>query len=201
MMKKVGDRLAWAIEQARPGGWSINRLHRELQAAGVRGSSYGSVRNYIAGRAEPPLEFLHAAADVLGVRREYLRDGKEPATKAARALTARRTESEPPKGMRLNLPSFPGLSLTRGVRDSYYMLSGWWTYALESGAVSDIPSQPGAGAIGAAWHSPLEALGIDASRVSPAELEEYVATVSGALRRVLRSISPPLPEETPDGEA
>ena len=67
------------LEQAmRVMGKSLNGLHKALNATGVRGSSYGSVQNYAKGTSEPPLEFLFAAADHLGVRRDWLVDDLGP---------------------------------------------------------------------------------------------------------------------------
>lgn len=78
-MKSSGERL----EEARVlRNWSINLLHKTLDARGVRGSSYGSVRNYLSGKSEPPLEFLLAAAEALQVNANYLAYGKEHLTKA-----------------------------------------------------------------------------------------------------------------------
>ena len=43
----------------------------------MKGRSYSSIHSYFAG-AEPPLEFLEAAADVLGVSLGWLRTGEGP---------------------------------------------------------------------------------------------------------------------------
>lgn len=54
---------------------SIRSLHLELHADQVRGSSYASVHGYVSGRADPPLEFLLAAADALDVNPAWLVQG------------------------------------------------------------------------------------------------------------------------------
>jgi transcriptional regulator with XRE-family HTH domain len=50
----------------------MRSLHLELHAEKVRGSSYASVHGYLNGRAEPPLEFLLAAAGALDVSPSWL---------------------------------------------------------------------------------------------------------------------------------
>jgi transcriptional regulator with XRE-family HTH domain len=54
---------------------SIRSLHLELHAEGVRGSSYASVHGYLNGRANPPLEFLLASAEALGIDPRWLIEG------------------------------------------------------------------------------------------------------------------------------
>jgi transcriptional regulator with XRE-family HTH domain len=50
----------------------MRSLHLELHAEKVRGSSYASVHGYMNGRADPPLEFLLAAAEALDVNPAWL---------------------------------------------------------------------------------------------------------------------------------
>ncbi len=94
-MKPTKERLKEAMDHS---GWSINRLRKHLKAQGVRGSSYGSVRNYL-GRtqtpSEPPLEFLLAAAEAMGVNPEYLAHGKEHLTAAHEASAAVAEAAQP----------------------------------------------------------------------------------------------------------
>lgn len=71
--RTIAGRLKRARNRA---GLSINQLHKLLQADGVRGSSYGSVRNYETGRSEPPLEFIIGAARLLNVNQRWLATGE-----------------------------------------------------------------------------------------------------------------------------
>ncbi len=67
---------------------SISWLAREIDALGLRGGSYGSVRSYVNGaaKAAPPLEFLNAAAKLLGVRPAWLISGHGEATEELEKL-------------------------------------------------------------------------------------------------------------------
>jgi hypothetical protein len=200
MMVKKGERLAAALElaRARDPKWSMNRLARELRARGIRGSSYGSIRNYVVGNSEPPLEVLFAAAELLGVRREYLAEGQPPIIEAARGLQGKK---EPARGARAGLrlvtniqDRLPELPYPAS-RDVYHIVSGWWSYAVETGSLENrIEGRRSfREALGDAVAGPLESLGIDPAELPRAELEEYALAIAAALRRVLRSISPPLP--------
>ena len=66
--------LAQRIEKAiaEKFGGSIRAFQQALQERGVRGSTYASVHSYVRGDATPGLEFVETAADVLGVRPEWL---------------------------------------------------------------------------------------------------------------------------------
>lgn len=69
----IHTRLRLAIAEWRDG--SINAFHRELHSAGVQGSSYTQIHKYLRGETVPPLEFVVAAAGVLGARIEWLANG------------------------------------------------------------------------------------------------------------------------------
>lgn len=63
----IGDRLRQVI----PDG-GIRGFQREMEARKVRGRSYAMVHRYLSGEEKPPLEFLEAAADYLGVTPAWL---------------------------------------------------------------------------------------------------------------------------------
>ena len=70
----ISERLRWAIQRS---GRSVRSVQQELARRGVRGSSYASVHGYLRDPAAiPPMEFIEAAADVLGVRRAWLAFGE-----------------------------------------------------------------------------------------------------------------------------
>ena len=95
MPKSLSGRLERAVKdwkQAEPGR-SIMGFHRILAEQKVRGSSYAMIHHYLRGEWEPSLEFLVAAADVLGVRWEWLTRGQGAQTAAEAAMPASRTVS------------------------------------------------------------------------------------------------------------
>ena len=57
----------------------------------VRGRSYSSIHSYLRGGVTPPLEFLEAASDVLGVSLVSLRGGEPKPT--TRTVLAREHDS------------------------------------------------------------------------------------------------------------
>lgn len=73
-MDTIASRLRAAIER-----WGSIRRFADAMPK-VRGATYGMIHRYLKGETDPPLEFLEAAAGVLGVRVEWLAHGKEPMT-------------------------------------------------------------------------------------------------------------------------
>ncbi len=73
----IADRLLQARRDA--GFRSILEFQQALPSE-VRGTSYSSVRSYERGEATPPMEFVQAAARLLGVTESWLRTGKGPQT-------------------------------------------------------------------------------------------------------------------------
>ena len=84
----------------------------------VRGTSYSSVRAYERGEVEPPLEFLQAAADVLGVTAEWLGTGKGHQTPGQAEAAAHRERQ------RKAALSDKLWKLTQEVLESYTQLPG-----------------------------------------------------------------------------
>jgi len=90
-------RLAEAIEAWRSG--SIREFQREiapmLKERGERGGSYAMIHRYLAeGDPQPPTGFLLVAATLLGVRTEWLLEGKGEMTEAEQR--ARDLQEPPP---------------------------------------------------------------------------------------------------------
>ena len=78
------DRLKRAME--RNDAMTARELHRRLQARSVRGSSRNMVQAYVAGSANPSLEFLGAAARELDVRLSWLATGEGMMTDAEQEM-------------------------------------------------------------------------------------------------------------------
>ena len=74
---RVGDRMSTALQRR---GWDARRFHGEMRPrlnGGKSGSAYNTILAYLNNQSEPSLEFLRQAADVLGVRQEWLIVGVE----------------------------------------------------------------------------------------------------------------------------
>jgi transcriptional regulator with XRE-family HTH domain len=67
--RTLGERLRAAIEQKEI---SVREFHRQMDGRGVPGSSYPNIHRYLADKAEPTLDFLRHAAELLVVRYEWL---------------------------------------------------------------------------------------------------------------------------------
>lgn len=77
------ERLRWAMERG-PKPMSARALARALEGSGIRGTSYGGVRQYVEGKVRNPrVELLRAFADQLGVRGDWLAFGEGEPTEAA----------------------------------------------------------------------------------------------------------------------
>jgi len=63
------NRLKWALDRA---GLNQRRFHTLMRERMRRGSSHGSIHNYLTGKSEPPMEFLVEAAKILKVSAHWL---------------------------------------------------------------------------------------------------------------------------------
>ena len=76
-MNTIAERLTWALEKSDLR--SIRSLHREIEERGLHTVTYSTVHRYFSGEVEePPLSFLRAADQVLGVPAEWLTFGRRP---------------------------------------------------------------------------------------------------------------------------
>lgn len=79
-MATIGERLRIAIRRmparGRERGIRLFQKQMEERYPGVTGTSYPSIHSYLQNRTAPPLEFLAAAAELLGVREEWLANGE-----------------------------------------------------------------------------------------------------------------------------
>lgn len=73
-MTVIAKRLEVAIKQ-----WgTIQAFSSAMSELGIRGSSLRMIQLYLAGTHKPSLEFVHTAAEILGVREPWLALGEEP---------------------------------------------------------------------------------------------------------------------------
>ena len=72
-MRMFGERLGSAIDAWRGGG--RRPFAREMKDRGVSGHSYRTLFNYLKGATEPSRQWIEVAAEVLGVRVEWLKEG------------------------------------------------------------------------------------------------------------------------------
>lgn len=95
MPESLSDRLNRALGDWKraEAGRSVASFHRILAERQVPGSSYSMVYRYLRGQWKPSLGFLEAAAEVLGVRQQWLTYGEGPHTAADAAIPASRTIS------------------------------------------------------------------------------------------------------------
>lgn len=87
----LAHRLETAIAERFNG--SIRAFQQALQERGARGSAYASVHSYVKGEAIPSLEFVETAADVLGVRPEWLGFGRGEPTEEQEENRTRQTQA------------------------------------------------------------------------------------------------------------
>lgn len=59
-------------EALRIAGVSIRGFHDQIKDRDVPGNSYAVIHRYLRGKATPPVAFLQAASEILGVRPEWL---------------------------------------------------------------------------------------------------------------------------------
>ena len=91
-MEDVAARLRRAIEDYwptdRPSVWQFQKVMDRFPELRGRGTSYASIRRYLAGEAEPSITFLERAAEVTRVRPEWLIAGQGGATEGETAAMA-----------------------------------------------------------------------------------------------------------------
>ncbi len=85
-----GERLRRELEKRK---MSVKRFQETLHEKKVRGSAYSSVWSWLNDDKNPPLEFIRAAAKLLGVREQWLETGDGPRTE----LEAKTIEAAAPE--------------------------------------------------------------------------------------------------------
>ena len=119
----VGQRLQRALDAWDHGVMAfVEEMKRKLEGSGVRGATYPAIKRYLDEAAKPSIEFLEAAASVLGVRKEWLvaEQGEMTAERervrvAAASMTAVATDGTFLAGGERNLAGQPMQRLTKDV--------------------------------------------------------------------------------------
>ena len=89
-MRVIAKRLETAVKQ-----WGTTHAFSTVMVElGIRCSSLRMVQLYLAGTHTPSLEFVHAAAKILGVREPWLALGEEPMTSVVDEALTVAVESE-----------------------------------------------------------------------------------------------------------
>ena len=91
-----GERLAWAVERFKRQGRhrGIGLLILKLRERGTQGASYPSINSYLRDKVDPPLDFIEAAADILGVRSGWLAFGDGAPTTRGRSASDGNTQDK-----------------------------------------------------------------------------------------------------------
>jgi transcriptional regulator with XRE-family HTH domain len=199
------ERFEKALKHWRPRATMTARLQELAGEKVARGGSYGSLVRYLKDEgARPGLDFIYAAADALGVRREWLLDGQGEMTEAEQVAAAVLEADEGrkkgmtvfPLGATPDLPRF-GEMTDRG-KGYVRQLWSWYAYASSEGVVgAPATAQETAAAITEALAGPLKALGIDPGQLHIMDFEHYVAGLAGQLTLILRWISPEMTDGPP----
>lgn len=188
----VGERLAWAVER---NGMSVSALHRAMQAHKVPSGSYGAAWNFVNGKQEPPLSWLIAAAEVLGVRDRWLVLGEGAPTKAEEAAHRAREdydyEDEASVFKRELLRPF-GEAAAAFAESAPASLFDVWTEILGDRDPYEVRDSSGltegvvvAARVASAVLDPLVTLGRTTGEQLYHDLDTYVIEVAQALKRYL----------------
>jgi hypothetical protein len=197
------ERLTEALKHANA---TKHALHKRLERRGVRGSSWGSIRNYFEGDAQPTLDVLLAMADELGVRLQWLAydDGEMTAELEAAADRHRRLSESADSGLPDEVRAqaahrdavLAGLGQVdprlQHERAALALYSAMETYKPEELWGEGWPDRVRRHAVrtGQALLAPLEPLGIDAKTMTHEAWTDYVLGMSAILRNAVRMASP-----------
>ena len=186
-MDEIKDRLKIAIkEKWRTQAPSVRKFYREMQrfrdrrGKKLRGTSYPTIHKYLGGKTRPSVEFLRKAAELTGVREEWLMSGSGEPTEEETAAQAEAAElagqvaagvplhqeirSAAQRALTAEFPEFDYLPpLAQGVvwRTFQRLLSPLtlsWTEA-EAEAAEERMVEPIARALGRCLRAVLDALG------------------------------------------
>ncbi len=182
----VDDRLRSALELR---GRSIRGFQHEMHERGVPGSAYASVYAYVHGRTTPPLDFLEAAADVLGVRRAWLLAGEGAPTEA---------QGERDKAMAAVAHALPRIlyrplaracpAFERADDTARLFVAAVWQRLLPATFAEESVDEAAQAteALGRALQAPLDLLGVDGRKLMDAEANAYFGAIASALNAVTR---------------
>jgi transcriptional regulator with XRE-family HTH domain len=172
---------------------SLTEFQGEMK--GSPGSSYASVHSYIKGTAEPNVDFLRKAADVFGVRPEWLILGEGERTieeELARKIAP--PDQDLDAYLRENFPYYPGLrpdaqqALGRTIMRLASDLD--WRYPGKDAAVIIALTEERVTIIGEFIRGMVRSLYNPTTGPRMERLEDFVIAVSVGVRAVI-----PLPSE------
>lgn len=211
MISTFPDRLREAMRTAQKRPDSRRELHKALERAKVKGSSYPNVCAILNGKHEPNRLFIEGAAAVLGVSAAWLGFGEGPKTPAARVIDNSREAAgyalmgagtrdgvdwvRREKALRAEfMKAFPS---SEDAPDLWAAASRPWYYSqgrFASGAqhnlhgieITEADERRAVRAVGRALNAPLKALHLDKpGAVSRWQMSHYVILVCAALESAL----------------
>lgn len=174
----LGERLRVAIKVE--AGLSIREFHKRMDGR-APGSSYPNIHRYLSDGAEPTLEFLRAAAEVLGVRYQWLAVGQGAPTEAgerdnsaARGVAHAALPAD--GGWRSTALSIKRAVLGEGSDDfiPYWvapLADVWILRNLDYAGPADFET------LGEVLRGPLAPLGMKPEEMSPGAFNDYVMTM------------------------
>jgi transcriptional regulator with XRE-family HTH domain len=228
-MGTVGERLQKAIDDWDGGGKFA--FYKAISETGVRGRSRPSIDSYLSGKVKTPrLEFLEAAAKILGVSLEWLRTGQDwrdpeaeeffgdadldDELEALFPADAEGTRRRKLREMSLLLGSmaqanpalwdlpYPSLLLlTEGAGYEHLRLAGERADYPAADPDAEARALKVGALLGRCLAAPLEILGVDPSELSSHNLERYLTSMGHALSMVSPKPRVEEREEVKDEEA
>ena len=209
----LAGRLRWAIDRQPPHGRrrGLRLFQWRMETyADAPGTSLSAIQGYLRGDAEPSLRFIQEAARLLGVRGEWLAWGEgaptveaevarreTPQEQSDRVIGAVCRALEIPRPQGAGTDVWPSVVLRTMIEyHRHRTVVGLFTgeKSEPSRADTDI-------VVVEALAAPLRALAMDPVRLDPADLDDYLLTLSLAIRRAIRRFEyTPLPTEADDAE-
>lgn len=202
------ERLAIALQRG-PRPMSVRRLQRKLagEYPGLRGTTYGGVRQYAEGKVlNPRMELLRAIAEVLEVRGDWLafgtgemtrdqQEAREAADAAGPGLDAfnQQLDRALREGLRAGLPGLEDVGLAYGRLSRAVAILTLW----RDDTTAEHPLPHGFGElarrVARAVAGPAEALDVDfveMARRSPRAAEAYISAIDLALQALAMHAGP-----------
>jgi len=107
----LGGRLGWAIKRQPNEGKSrgVGLLKTKLEKRKAPGANYPSISSYLKDDVDPPLAFIQAAADALGIRKVWLAYGEGAPTEEEERRRVGNEEDDPSSPYALILRAIPDL--------------------------------------------------------------------------------------------
>lgn len=205
MAETIGERLGRAIE-LQIGSVRMFQTRLQKKKPGLKGTSRTTIYAYLNSEKDPGLGFIQAAADVLGVREEWLANNDGPMTVEEEIRQAAVTlEGEPgdlfigPDWMMDDIEmEFPGVRDSdfsgRRTLQEFVLDLVTWQWAERDGLPPehrvqgidiDEVHRPFARLVGRALRGPLDQLGIDPAELNPWQRTRYMLAMENALTSLI----------------